>query len=212
MAYFGVGDLSLRRGDLPTAIDTLERAAHLCRTAGIPQWFPTVAAALGRAYALAGRLAEGVSLLEQAVEQGAAMGMSAIQSRRLAYLGAARLQDGRIQDALTLAGDAVNLSRDLGARGYEAYALCHAGDVQADRRCGAPEAARSSYLQALVLAEELGMRPLQAHCRLGLGLLSHRMGERVAGIDLTAAAGLFKALDMPFWLAQTEARLAGVGA
>ena len=45
-------------------------------------------------------------------------------------------------------------------------------------RCGA---AGGHYRQALALADELGMRPLVAHCHLGLGKLYRRTGKRRAG-------------------------------
>jgi Flp pilus assembly protein TadD len=59
------------------------------------------------------------------------------------------------------------------------------------------------------LAEELGMRPLQAHCHRGLGALYSQM-ERVAQArdELSAAIALYGAMAMTFWLPQTEAALA----
>ena len=38
--------------------------------------------------------------------------------------------------------------------------------------------AEDHYRQALALAEALGMRPLQAHCHLGLGMLYAATGQR----------------------------------
>ena len=71
----------------------------------------------------------------------------------------------------------------------------------------APAAAH--YQQALALAEELGMRPLQAHCHLGLGTLYATTGQRQqARAALTTAIDLYRAMDMTFWLPQAEAALA----
>ena len=65
--------------------------------------------------------------------------------------------------------------------------------------------------QALALAEELGMRPLQAHCHLGLGKLCAKSGCRAeARTDLSAAIELYRAMEMSFWLPQAEAALAEV--
>ena len=67
------------------------------------------------------------------------------------------------------------------------------------------------YYQALALSEELGMRPLQAHCHLGLGTLYARTGQHEqANAELSAAIDLYRAMDMTFWLPQTEAALAQV--
>ena len=59
------------------------------------------------------------------------------------------------------------------------------------------------------LAEELGMRPLQAHCHRGLGTLYARTGQREqARTALSTAIAMYQAMAMTFWLPQTEAALA----
>ena len=69
----------------------------------------------------------------------------------------------------------------------------------------------TTYREALTLAEVLDMRPLQAHCHLGLGTLYAKTGQREqARTELSAAIDLYRAMDMPFWLPQTEAALAQV--
>jgi hypothetical protein len=71
--------------------------------------------------------------------------------------------------------------------------------------------AEAYYQQALALAEELGMRPLVAHCHNGLGTLYGRLGrEDQARTALDAAIDLYRAMEMTFWLPQTEAALAQV--
>ena len=71
--------------------------------------------------------------------------------------------------------------------------------------------AAAHYRQALALAEELAMRPLQAHCHLGLGTLYARTGQRQqAQAALSAAIDLYRAMEMTFWLLQAEAALAQV--
>ena len=73
------------------------------------------------------------------------------------------------------------------------------------------EQAESHYRQALALAEELGMRPLQAHCHRGLGTLYVTMGQREqARAALSTAIDLYRAMEMTFWLPQAEAMLARV--
>src|SRR5262249_20119015 len=68
-AYGGIGLLALRQGDLRRALPLLERAIGICQDADLPLYFPRNAAALGEAYTLAGRLADAVPLLTQAVER-----------------------------------------------------------------------------------------------------------------------------------------------
>jgi predicted RNA polymerase sigma factor len=77
-----------------------------------------------------------------------------------------------------------------------------------------PEAklAEAYYRQALALAEELGMRPLQAHCHRGLGTLYAKLGhQEPARHELSTAIAMYRTLAMTFWLPQAEAALAMVG-
>jgi hypothetical protein len=76
-----------------------------------------------------------------------------------------------------------------------------------------PDAAQAEahYQQALGLAESLGMRPLQAHCHCGLGMLYATTGQgEQASAELSAAVDLYHAMEMTFWLPETEAALAQV--
>jgi hypothetical protein len=69
--------------------------------------------------------------------------------------------------------------------------------------------AENWYRQALVLADELGMRPLAAHRHLGLGTLYQKLGpDAEAQAELSTAAELYRKIEVPFWLAKTEAVLA----
>ena len=96
-------------------------------------------------------------------------------------------------------------------RGHQAYALRLLGDIAAHRDPPESEQAEAYYRQALALAEELGMRPLQAHCHRGLGTLYAATGQREqARAELATAIALYRDMEMTFWLPQTEAALARV--
>jgi len=71
--------------------------------------------------------------------------------------------------------------------------------------------AEAHYHQALALADELGMRPLQAHCHLGLGTLYATTGqhEQARG-ELSTAIEFYRSMEMQFWLPLAEATLAQV--
>jgi hypothetical protein len=76
---------------------------------------------------------------------------------------------------------------------------------------GCSIASRNNYRQGLVLANELGMRPLMAHCHLGLGMLYHKMDRREqARAELSTAIGLYRSMEMTLWLPQAEAAMAQV--
>ena len=68
--------------------------------------------------------------------------------------------------------------------------------------------AEASYRQAMALADELGMRPLFAHCHIGLGKLCGRTDKRQeARAHLATATAMYREMDMRFWLVQAEAEL-----
>jgi tetratricopeptide (TPR) repeat protein len=168
---------------------------------------------LGAAYTLAGQFAKALSLLEQAVEQAVAMHFMFEHALRVVCLGEAYLRADRLDDAGTQAQHALEFSRAHQERGYEAYALRLLGEIAAQRTPPEAELAETFYCQALALAEELGMRPLQAHCHRGLGTLyvkTHRANQARAA--LSPAIDLYWAMDMTLWLPQTEAALAQVEA
>src|SRR5439155_5182293 len=161
-ASWGVGLLSLRQGDLPRALPSLERAVGICQDADIPVWFPLVAGLLGAAYTLAGRVADAVPLLTQAMEQSTVTERVDFQALCLLSLGEAQLLAGRLDEAYTLAERALTFSREHQERGHQAYALRLFGEIAAQRNPPESASAEASYQQALALADELGMRPLQA--------------------------------------------------
>jgi tetratricopeptide (TPR) repeat protein len=158
-----------------------------------------------------GRLAEGLSLLEQAVEQSTAMQMVLLHALWLIHLGEGYRLTGRPEDAAQCALRALELARTHQERGHQTYALRLLGDIAAHREPPEAEAAKTHYRQALALAEELGMRPLQAHCHLGLGTLYTQAGQREhACAALNTAVDLYRTMEMTFWLPQAEAALAQV--
>jgi tetratricopeptide (TPR) repeat protein len=212
LAYMNMGYRSLRQGDLQQGIPMLERAFDLAQVAHLQGLVPWGASFLGAAYALAGRTAEALPLLEQAVEQGIAMGLLLDHALRVVWLSEAYLLAGRLDEAYTQAQHALDFSRAHQERGHEAYALRLLGEFHARREPPEVEPAATHYRQALALAEELGMRPLQAHCHLSLGTLYTRTDQREqAHAELSMAIGLYRAMDMHFWLPQAEAALAKTG-
>jgi tetratricopeptide (TPR) repeat protein len=210
-AAHGSGVLSLRQGDLPRALSLLERAVGICQEADLPLWFPRMAAALGATYTLAGRVAEAVPLLMQAMEQATTMERGCDEAFCRFSLGEAQLLAGRLEEAHAMAERALAHARAHQERGNEAYALRLLGAIAARREPLTSEQAEAYYRQALTLADDLGMRPLQAHCHRGLGTLyvGTRQWEQ-ARVALSAAIDLYRAMDMTFWLPQTEAALAQV--
>jgi tetratricopeptide (TPR) repeat protein len=174
-------------------------------------WFTETAAALGCAYALSGRIAAALPLLEQAEPRAAAMGTTGGHALQVGYVSEAYLLAGRMQEAVQLAGRALALSRAHKERGHEAWALRLLGEIAAHQASSEIELAANYYRQALALADELGMCPLQAHCHRGLGTLYAATGQRQqARAELSTAIAMYRAMEMTFWLPQAEVALAHV--
>jgi class 3 adenylate cyclase/tetratricopeptide (TPR) repeat protein len=213
LASLGLGLLALRQGDLSRALPLLERAVGICYEADLPVYFPGIAAALGAVYTLARRVADAVPLLTQAIEQTIAKGMVDEQVSCSISLGEAQVLAGHLEAAHTLAERALTYARAHQERGHEADALRLLGDIAARRTPPDVDQTEAHYQQALTLADELGMRPLQAHCHLGLGTLYAEVEQREqARAELSTTIALYRAMEMTFWLPQAEAALAQVEA
>ena len=132
---------------------------------------------------------------------------------QLASLSEAYLLAGRKDEAMERAARALALAHEHREQGNQAWALRLLGEIAIRREPPERESAEAYYQQALALTEKLGMRPLLAHCHLGLGTLYTKSGQREqARTELSAAIALYRAMDMTFWLPQAEAALVQVQA
>jgi class 3 adenylate cyclase/tetratricopeptide (TPR) repeat protein len=206
---WALGYLHLQQGEIASATSLLERGVRLAEQRDIPNWLNGLRPMLGYAYALAGRLDDAIPLLVEANRRlGATRGGHALYR---AQLGEVYLWAGRTDDALKLATDALDTARRHGERGYEAVARRALGEIAARADPADIDTATDHYEDAIVLSEELGMRPLIAHCHLSLGRLYAETPERQKAVQyLNSAAKLFRKMDMRFWLPQLEGLLANV--
>jgi tetratricopeptide (TPR) repeat protein len=208
-ACWGLGLVSLCQGNLSRSLSLLERALSICQEVDTPIFFPRVAAALGTAYTLGRRIADARPLLTQAIEQTIATETIGEQALCSLPLGETHLLPGHLEEAHNLAERTLALTRKHQERGNEAYAPRLLGDIATRREPLDIKPAESHYQHALALARELGMRPLQAHCHRGLGTLYCQTGrDALARAALSTAIEMYRAMEMTFWLPQTEAALA----
>jgi tetratricopeptide (TPR) repeat protein len=208
---WGIGLLCLRQGDLLRALPWLERAVNICQDANLLLFFPLMAAALGSAYTLDRHIADAIPLLTQAMEQTSALGSVAFQALCHLSLGETQMLADRMEEAHALAERALTLACEHQERGNQAYTLCLLGDIA--RRRNPPEFPQTEthYQQALNLAIELGMCPLQAHCHRGLGTLYRQTGQsEQARAELSKAIDMYREMEMTFWLPQAEVALTQV--
>jgi len=208
VACWALGHLYLRHGDLPEAVARLEQGIELCRRWTIPVWFPRLASALGLARALSGHAEEAVALLEQGVESGA-RGGAGDRSAGLVALAEGYLITGRSGQARSFVDRALEFARAQRDRGGEAWALRLRGEIALRTVPVDAVAAEEALGHAVLMAEELGMRPLVAHCRLALARLGARTGQGARAEDeLAAARQIYAELGMTFWLKRAAEDLA----
>jgi tetratricopeptide (TPR) repeat protein len=198
-----LASVRLEQGDLPGALRVFEEAMDLLRRRNVGD--PNILSGLGYVYALSGRVADGLSLLEVSIGGEAsisAMGLGL--AVRLSRLAEAYQMAGRIQEATERGRSAVDLARKHRERANEALALRALAAIMArSDRCDA-EAARQHYEASLALARQVGMRPLIAHCHSGLGSLFSRTGNgEQAAQQVAIAATMYRELGMIGWLDMT---------
>ena len=210
-ACSGVSMVCLRQGDVPRAILMLERAMSLSQDWHILGLLPVMAAALGLAYSLEGRIAAGLALVEHGVEQIGARGRARSLTPAITCLSEAYLLADRLEEARQRAAQALDLARQYQQRGHQAWALWLLGESTARQASPEGEPAAGHYRQALALAEGLGMRPLQAHCHRGLGQAVCADGSAGAGPYRTGHCHrVLSRHGDDVWLPQAEAALVQV--
>jgi DNA-binding SARP family transcriptional activator len=208
-AGYSLARVRVARGDVDEAIPLLEQAVSLCRDGRLPPYWPRVLATLGEAYTIQGRADLGLPLLEQARAEAQAIKLIFGHLWILMLTGAAYLEAGQIAEADRCASTALDLTRRNGARGDEAWSLHVLGRIAARKDPPDYDRALERSVEALTLAEEFGMAPLQARCHLSLGALHQRAGRaEEARRELTRAVEMLAAMQMRPWLRAAEALLA----
>ena len=194
----GVGGVHVLQGDATQAIPLLQDAVDICDARELVSVRPRVASSLALAWALAGRCDDAISLARQAVRHSLDMRHGVLSTLCQHRNAEVLLLCGRYGDGLLQARTALELCRRTRERGLEAATMRLLGDAQAAH--GAPDDALASLQAARRLANQLGMRPLEAHCRLGIARLARARGVAADEHDARiAAAASFDELGMAFW-------------
>ena len=203
-----MGMLYLLKGEQERAILFLDRSLGLCHLSNIPVYVPFTASRLGSAYVNVGRITEALPYLEQGVEDSLKSGRMAFASLCMASLAEGYLFADRVDEAVKCAARAIELAKQYKERGHEAWALKISGDISLHDRDGNAAAAETFYKQAIALGQGLGMRPLTAHCRIGVGSVYAKQGAtEKAGQEFAAAIEQFRSMEMTHWQNQGEVLL-----
>jgi tetratricopeptide (TPR) repeat protein len=199
------GLVHVYRGDTSEAIPFLERSLQLGEDADLPGAIIHATYGLGHAYNLTQRPHEAVPILQR--------GWALAESGGFVHYGAICLM--HLADAYSLIGQApaaretidraLTVARDGGFRAREAWALHIQGQILGRASDVDKTPTKQAHQAALALADELGMRPLIAHCHFGLAKLHAKSGEREEAREhLATAATMYREMGMQFWLAQAE--------
>jgi tetratricopeptide (TPR) repeat protein len=148
-----LGYVSRDRGEFERAAEYFAAALPLFVELGDLHGQAQMLATLGEVYLRMNRLDDALPHLEEGVRTARELDGSWIQGYTLVRYAEAHRQRGHLPQALEYLEQAVAVCRDAADRGSEADALARRG--QALREMGHVEAAKTSFLEALSLFEEL---------------------------------------------------------
>jgi class 3 adenylate cyclase/tetratricopeptide (TPR) repeat protein len=208
-AHRAAGMFHLLEGDWAKARALIERLIAVVRTGNVVFLLPFavtssawVLAQLDEASEALSRLREG----EQLLERQAARGIVGDLGWAYHSLGRACLLLGRFDEARSLGNRAVESSP--GHHGFAAHARLLLGDIATHPDRFDAESGEAHYRQSLALAEPRGMRPVVAHCHLGLSKLYRRTGKREQAQEhLTTAMTMYREMGMTYWLKKAGAEV-----
>jgi tetratricopeptide (TPR) repeat protein len=210
-AQFAGSMLHLIKGDWPKACTLVELLIATLRSGNVDVSLPWAVAAsawplaqIGESSEALERIREGEELLERQAKRGI------VAHRGWAYnaLGRACLLLGRLDEARRFADRAAESAQRQ--PGFAAHALRLLGDIATQADGFDAERGIACYNRAHALAERHGMRPLAAHCQLGLGKVHRRTGAaEQAHEHLGTATTMYGEMGMGYWAEQAEAEAAG---
>jgi tetratricopeptide (TPR) repeat protein len=197
----------LRQGDWQKAHLLIEHSISVYRTGNFGLFLPIAVACSAWALAQLGKASEAINRLresEELVERIEVRDTVTHFGRVYLSMGRACLLLGQLDEAKRLGS---RVAEAFSSRfGYSADASHLLGDIATHTDRFDAKTGEAHYRQALALAEPRGMRPLIAHCHLGLGRLRQRTGNREQAREhLATATSMYREMDMRFYLEQAEA-------
>ena len=207
-ALMGLGNSLLIKGEAKQALSVLLRGWTVAETTDLPLMARAVEIFVGYAHLQAGDLESACSTLERSTAYTDSIGFMAFCPFGINFLSEAYLLTGQVDRAKSLAERSADLTLKYRQRGYHAWSLRMLGKIACHPEYLDETRAAGRYRESLKLATELEMRPLQAHCHLGLGKLYRRTEKREQAQEhLTTATTMYREMDMRFWLEQAEAEM-----
>jgi tetratricopeptide (TPR) repeat protein len=206
MAHLSASWLHLLEGDWARARALVEHGVAAYRSGNIVLNLPHAVACSAWALGQVGEIGEATTRFEEGVrllDHEAKRGILGIHGEACHVLGRAALLLGRVEEARSLGERA--LAASPAHPGFAAHAEHLLGDVTAHPERPDRAASEAHYRRALARAEAHDMRPLVAHCHLGLGRLYRRAGDGPAADHLARATERYRAMAMTYWRERAEA-------
>lgn len=206
-AHMCAGWYLLAKGDWAQAWPHIDRGMQEYRAGNIGLALPHGIASSAVVLAQTGEPDRALSCLqegEKLLARGVGRGTIDQAGMDYGWFGRAAFLLGRLDDAQRLASLA--LENSPSHPGFAAHALHLLADITTHPDQFDPDRGEAHYRKALSLAGPCGMRPLIAHCHLGLGKLHQRASkQRQAREHLGTATSLYRDMGMRFWLEQVAA-------
>jgi len=207
-AYVYVGIALLRKGDFKRSLPLLAQSLELSRASRGKLLFPLASAAFGYASVRSGDTGQGLACLEESFERADQQALVLRLSLQVCWLAEAYLLAGQLEEAHMRAKDALQLARQYGEMGHEAWALWLLGEIHSEHAMAAGDRAEAYFLKAREIACARHMRPLIAHTDLGLGRIHGKQRKwSEADLRIKAAISAYRSLDMTYWLEIAESAM-----
>jgi class 3 adenylate cyclase len=203
-ALIGLGRAHFRQGNVGDASHLLQRCFHMCEEQELTHYKLVAAPLLGALHLLAGKPDRAVKLLQPIKDMESKLNIRNSHAMTVSVLSEALLRTGDQSSALQLGREALQVARTRRQRGLEGWVLKSLAELSAARDPSGRAVARRWYSEAVAAAEECGMRPLLAHCEMGLAKLCNTRARSQAEEQrhFTAAVNLYREMGMHFWLRQ----------
>jgi class 3 adenylate cyclase/tetratricopeptide (TPR) repeat protein len=199
LSYAGVGAgfcLLLHEEPL-AAVEELEEALRLARTGDIALLIPSAMRYLGPAYAMSGRLVDANDLLHEAIDRTTAHGLLGMRIWSSAALASVQMLSSALTKARETSLSTLELAGQYGFRPVEAQLMRLIGNLHERSRDDHADEAEQWYRRAILLSDELGMRPEAAQSRRDLARFLRRCGRsEEAGLQEAAAQDLRRAMGL----------------
>ncbi len=201
-SHWGYGMVMLLRGNAREAVGIFDHLLRLCKAHDLDAYLSRIMAALGCAKARSGQIRDGLQLLREAVALDRSDEARTTHAFALTALAEASLLAGDAEDALLHVTESLRQANKYRERGEAAHARwLHATILSVSGESS--DAAGTMFMDVAGIAAELGMKPLLAHCYLGLGDLdvSYRVtpaayAPRERGLRLLETLGMRRWIDL----------------